>query len=85
MGPCWGVWTVTQGSEEPVEVLKPKRKRNEFAHLENSSCLTTEAGLEGARQEVGKPVGFVVPLQPGCQRSNVCGAAKAKTIVWHLC
>lgn len=67
-----------RGSEEPVEVLKPKTKRNEFAYLENSSFITTEAGLEGARQEVGKPVEFVVPLQPGCQGSDVCGVVKAK-------
>ena len=76
---------MTQGSEEPVEVLKPKRKRNEFACLENSSCITTEAGLEGARQEVGKPVECVAPVQPGCQGSNVCGVVKAKARVWHLC
>lgn len=39
----------------------------------------------GARQEVGKLVGFVIPVQPGCQVREVCGVYEAKAIVWYLC
>lgn len=37
----------------------------------------------GARQEVGKLVGFVIPVQPGCQVREVCGVYEAKAIVWY--
>ena len=69
--PCRGVWTVTNGNE-PLEVLKPTRGRREAGCLDSYSRGTTEAGLEGTRQEVGH-LGFVVLRQPGSHQGGVRG------------
>lgn len=44
--PRWRIFTITEGSAELSEVLKPRREGNEFVYVEDYLRGTTEAGLE---------------------------------------